>query len=161
MMKFLFVLLIVFSFVNVSAMPYDQYKILDVDCQATSSTGSTKFHYDDQKNDARSLTDTLFGSGIEDHYYRPTFIVFSKTGDQDPLKYGNAGVSFTFKPNSSSSKNYTSIEFIFNDSIEEGVKVYNIKMLGTNIMGFPSVGKTLYKYIGQGSCEINLAKIIN
>lgn len=127
-------------------------------CEVSTTTGKTVFTFGANDDEGHSLTDSLFGRGVKDHYYKPYVNILSKTGDQDPLSYGPAFISFTIKPDSASANNYGSYEFVLKELPKLGTKVYEVTLLGTTSGGWPNVGQTYYHEIGEGSCEINLIK---
>lgn len=136
----------------------DRVNVQEVHCEATSVSGHTKFDFIENVQDARSITDSYYGYGIEDTYMRPNFNVLSKTGNPEPLEYGTSFLSFTPTNNSPSRNRFAGFHFVIEEKAVVGSNVYNVTLLGINFGGFPSPGKTFYTYIGKGSCEVKLLK---
>lgn len=154
--------LLLLSLISLTSMAADINKgdvvrVGDVHCEATSLTGHTKFDYSEGDTVSIAITDGVYGRGIETHFTLPRFYVFSPTGDQELLKYGSSAVSFLVKTNGGLSR-FNNYIFILKEQAGEGAKVYSATLMGTSVAGFPSVGKTIYTYIGKGSCEVKLNK---
>lgn len=134
--------------------------LTDAHCEATSYTGSTQFYFDGTKDLSYSITDTIFQKGIEDQYTSPYLNILSKTGDQDPLKYGVSFIDFGFSHNSTSpSKDrFAFFRFVLEEMPKTGAKVYQATLLGVNFGGYPYPGKSYYTKLATGSCEITLIK---
>lgn len=133
----------------------DKVKVVEAHCEASSLTGKTKFDFSEGDAETLAITDGVYGRGIETRFTIPSFYVLSPTGDQEPLSYGSSKLSFHVKRDGGPSR-FSSYIFVLAEKASEGEKVYNATLMGTSVGGFPFPGKTIYSYVGKGSCVVSL-----
>jgi hypothetical protein len=134
-------------------------KIVELNCNAKSFTGTTEFELKRGEIEAKSITDSnLYGRGIVDEYRYIHLNTVSKNNDGN--KYGEAFVAFSFAYNSESpsSKKFGGLTFFIKSAPKFGTNIYEATLVGTTTMGYPYPGKTIYHYIADGSCEITIEK---
>lgn len=162
-MKVTFVLisLLCSSFTYAKGVSYIQgVNFISAKCQAKTQTGETEFTLEANRTDATSVTDTVMGRGIIDHYEMPAIGVYSKTDNSDTTKRGGkAFIDFSYKQGSPSAQYNDGFYFVFTEIPREGDNVYTAQFwVVTGIGGYPNPMQAYYAYKGQGSCEIHLEK---
>lgn len=159
-MKFLLVVAMSFVSMNLWASKptdFDGLELKLAHCHIISMTGTSEFKFLPNESKVTSTTESVFGHGIEDEYYKPEkFLLAKKFDAADLTAFGVASVRFKIKEKSPSYSNFTTFDFVVDEVPHEGTKVYSVTLVGAQEYGQSAPRKIYYRKIGLGNCELHL-----